>query len=83
MSKDVIILNDRGEKLMGISEKEEYENYKHALKKSMVNDLENKIKIMEILYNIKNKKLYRIDGHVSFKAFIEGFLIARTKLFYI
>ncbi|WNZ73110.1 chromosome replication/partitioning protein [Borreliella garinii] len=81
MSKDVIILNDRGEKLMGISEKEEYENYKHALKKSMVNDFENKIEIMEILYNIKNKKLYCIDGHVSFKAFIEEFLIARIQAY--
>lgn len=81
MSKDVIILNDRGEKLIGISEKEEYENYKHALKKSMVNDFENKIKIMEILYNIKNKKLYCIDGHVSFKAFIEEFLIARIQAY--
>ncbi len=68
---------------MGISDKEEYKNYKHALKKSMVNDLENKIKIMEILYNIKNKKLYCIDGHVSFKAFIEEFLIVRTQAFYI
>ncbi|ACL34610.1 conserved hypothetical protein (plasmid) [Borreliella garinii PBr] len=26
----------------------------------MVNDLENKIKIMKILYNIKNKKLYLV-----------------------
>lgn len=47
----------------------------------MVNDLENKIKIMEILYNIKNKKLYRIDGHVSSRSFIEEFLMARTSLF--
>lgn len=62
MSKDVIILNDRGEKLMGISEKEEYENYKHALKKSMVNDFENKIKIMEILYNIKTKNFIVLTG---------------------
>ncbi|SCW42853.1 Putative plasmid partition protein [Borreliella japonica] len=81
MSKDLIILNDREEGLMGISEEEEYENYKHALKKSMVNDIENKIKIMEILYNIKSKKLYRIDGHVSFKSFIEEFLIARTQAY--
>lgn len=81
VSKDLIILNDREEGLMGISEEEEYENYKHALKKSMVNDIENKIKIMEILYNIKSKKLYRIDGHVSFKSFIEEFLIARTQAY--
>ncbi|WP_338390764.1 chromosome replication/partitioning protein (plasmid) [Borreliella spielmanii] len=40
-----------------------------------------KIKIMEILYSIKNKKLYRIDGHVSFKSFIEEFLIARTQAY--
>ncbi|WP_328700151.1 chromosome replication/partitioning protein [Borreliella bavariensis] len=40
-----------------------------------------KIKIMEILYNIKNKKLYLIDGHVSFKSFIEEFLIARTQAY--
>ncbi|WP_210379191.1 chromosome replication/partitioning protein, partial [Borreliella garinii] len=81
MAKDLIILNDREEGLMGISEEEEYENYKHALKKSMVNDIENKIKIMEILYKIKSKKLYRIDGHVSFKSFIEEFLIARTQAY--
>ncbi len=81
VSKDLIILNDREEGLMGVSEEEEYENYKHALKKSMVNDIENKIKIMEILYNIKSKKLYRIDGHVSFKSFIEEFLIARTQAY--
>ncbi len=81
VSKDLIILNDREEGLMGISEEEKYENYKHALKKSMVNDIENKIKIMEILYNIKSKKLYRIDGHVSFKSFIEEFLIARTQAY--
>lgn len=58
---------------MGIFEKEEYENYKHALKKSMVNDLENKIKIMELLYNIKNKKLYCIDGHVSSRLLLKNF----------
>ncbi len=67
--------------MIGIPEKEEYEHYKHALKKSMFNDLENKIKIMELLYNIKSKKLYRIDGHVSFKSFIEEFLIARTQAY--
>ncbi|WP_327786017.1 chromosome replication/partitioning protein [Borreliella valaisiana] len=39
------------------------------------------MKIMELLYNIKNKKLYCIDGHVSFKAFIEEFLIARTQAY--
>lgn len=81
MSKDLIILNDSEEELMGIPEKEEYENDKHALKKSMVNDLENKIKIMEILYNIKNKKLYLIDGYVSFRSFIEEFLMARTQAY--
>ncbi|WP_215536639.1 chromosome replication/partitioning protein [Borreliella bavariensis] len=81
MSKDLIILNDREEELIGIPEKEEYEHYKHALKKSIFNDLENKIKIMELLYNIKGKKLYRIDGHVSFKSFIEEFLIARTQAY--
>ncbi len=81
VAKDLIILNDREEGLMGISEEEEYENYKHALKKSMVNDIENKIKIMEILYKIKSKKLYRIDGHISFKSFIEEFLIARTQAY--
>ncbi|UPA12556.1 chromosome replication/partitioning protein [Borrelia venezuelensis] len=81
MLKDVIVLNDREEGLMPISKEEEYENYKHALKKSMVNDIENKIQIMEILYNIKNKKLYLIDGYENFNSFIKGFLIAKTQAY--
>ncbi|UPA17508.1 chromosome replication/partitioning protein (plasmid) [Borrelia coriaceae] len=81
MLKNTIVLNDREEGLMDISEEEEYENYKHALKKSMVNDIENKIQIMEILYNIKDKKLYRIDGYESFNSFIKGFLIAKTQAY--
>ncbi|WP_420043035.1 chromosome replication/partitioning protein [Borrelia miyamotoi] len=36
---------------------------------------------MEILYNIKNKKLYRIDGYESFNSFIKGFLIAKTQVY--
>ncbi|WP_420043036.1 hypothetical protein [Borrelia miyamotoi] len=34
MSKDMVILNDREEGLMSVSQEEEYENYKHALKKA-------------------------------------------------
>lgn len=58
---------------MGISEKEEYENYKHVLKKSMVNDLENKIKIMELLYNIKKQKTLSYWRACKFQGFIEEF----------
>lgn len=81
MSRDMVILNDREEGLMEISEEEEYENYKHALRKGVVNDIENKIQIMEILYNIKIKKLYLIDGYKSFNSFIQGFLIAKTQAY--
>ncbi|MCD2332786.1 chromosome replication/partitioning protein [Borreliella americana] len=81
MPKDLIILNNREEGLIGVSEEEEYENYKHSLRKSMLNDIENKIKIMEILHNIKTKKLYRIDGYVSFDMFIKKFLISKTQAY--
>lgn len=66
---------------MSLSQEEEYENYKLALRKSMINDVENKIQIMEILYNIKTKNLYLIDGYKSFEAFISKFLIKKTQAY--
>ncbi|AFI32245.1 chromosome replication/partitioning protein [Borrelia crocidurae] len=81
MSKNMIVLNDREKGLMNLSQEEEYENYKLALKKSMINDIENKIQIMEILYNIKTKNLYLIDGYKSFETFINKFLIKKTQAY--
>ncbi|WP_024653611.1 chromosome replication/partitioning protein [Borrelia persica] len=81
MSQYVVVLNDREEGLMDISEEEEYENCKHSLRKSMVNDIENKIQIMEILYNVRKKKLYRFDHHATFDAFIKAFGIGKTQAY--
>ncbi|ANA44030.1 PF-49-type protein (plasmid) [Borrelia hermsii HS1] len=81
VSKNMIVLNDREKGLMSISQEEEYENYKFALRKSIINDIENKIQIMEILYNIKTKNLYLIDGYKSFEAFINKFLIKKTQAY--
>ncbi|QFP42627.1 chromosome replication/partitioning protein (plasmid) [Borrelia miyamotoi] len=81
MSKSIIVLNDREKSLVNISQEEEYENYKLALRKSMINDIENKIQIMKILYNIKVKSLYLIDGYKSFETFINKFLIKKTQAY--
>ncbi|AHH11784.1 chromosome replication/partitioning protein (plasmid) [Borrelia coriaceae] len=84
--KKEIILNDRnvgfGESSSNIkNDEKEYQNYKDRLKKITVNEINNKIEIMEILYNIREKKLYRIDGYRRFVDFLSQFVIGRSQAF--
>nr|ABP88166.1 PF-49-like protein [Borrelia lonestari] len=89
MSKKIkkeIILNDRIDgfdqcSLDNENAEAEYESYKNQLRRIIVNEINNKIEIMEILYNIRAKKLYRIDGYKRFVDFLEKFVIARSQAF--
>ncbi|XOU12934.1 chromosome replication/partitioning protein (plasmid) [Borreliella americana] len=59
----------------------EYESYKNQLRRITSNDINNKIELMEILYKIRIKKLYELDGYKKFEDFLKKFVIARTQAF--
>ncbi|AHH11539.1 chromosome replication/partitioning protein (plasmid) [Borrelia coriaceae] len=59
----------------------EYESYKNQIRRITVNDISNKIELMKILYTIRMKKLYRLDGYKRFEDFLEKFVIARSQAF--
>ncbi|UPA18415.1 chromosome replication/partitioning protein [Borrelia puertoricensis] len=85
-NKKEIILNDRSVgldhfPLNSENAESEYESYKNRLRRITVSEINNKIEIMEILYNIRDKKLYRIDGYKRFVDFLSEFVIARSQAF--
>ncbi|UPA11478.1 chromosome replication/partitioning protein (plasmid) [Borrelia parkeri] len=59
----------------------EYESYKNQIRRITVSDIGNKIELMEILYKIRMKKLYQLDGYKKFEDFLEKFVIARSQAF--
>ncbi|WP_418906253.1 chromosome replication/partitioning protein (plasmid) [Borreliella tanukii] len=63
---------------------EELRNYnelKEQLKLNLKSDINNKIQRMKILYEIKQKELYKYDGFKSFKQFIKSYVIARSQAY--
>ncbi len=63
---------------------EELRNYnklKEQLKLNLKSDINNKIQRMKILYEIKQKELYKYDGFKSFKQFIKSYIIARSQAY--
>ncbi|UPA15680.1 chromosome replication/partitioning protein [Borrelia turicatae] len=81
MQNKNIILNDREQNLSTKDNKIKYEAYKNQLRAILLNEIEDRIKIMKILYEIKENKLYKIDGYINFNSFLEDFVIARTQAF--
>lgn len=77
-----ILLNNRIEDVQEFENEElEYKSYKDQLRRITVDDVENKIKTMKILYKIREKKLYLIDGYKKFEDFLSEFIISRSQAF--
>uniref|UniRef100_UPI003B218010 chromosome replication/partitioning protein n=1 Tax=Borreliella tanukii TaxID=56146 RepID=UPI003B218010 len=58
-----------------------YNELKEQLKLNLKSDINNKIQRMKILYEIKQKELYKYDGFKSFKQFIKSYVIARSQAY--
>ncbi|WP_151073935.1 chromosome replication/partitioning protein [Borreliella turdi] len=81
--KRVEILTDE-ELSLENNQDEELKNYnelKEQLKLNLKSDINNKIQRMKILYEIKQKELYKYDGFKSFKQFIESYIIAKSQAY--
>ncbi|OJH14190.1 permease (plasmid) [Borreliella bissettiae] len=77
-----MLLNNRiGDVQKFENEELEYKSYKDQLRRITVDDIENKIKTMKILYKIREKKLYLIDGYKKFEDFLSEFIISRSQAF--
>ncbi|SCW41799.1 Putative plasmid partition protein [Borreliella japonica] len=59
----------------------EYESYKNQIRRITISEVNNKIELMEILYKIRTKKLYQLDGYKKFEDFLKKFIIGRTQAF--
>ncbi|APS99307.1 chromosome partitioning protein (plasmid) [Borreliella mayonii] len=89
-NKKEMILNDRFEDFIDKSQdlnnnQDEnliiYKDLKDQLKLNLKDDIDNKIQRMKILYEIKQKELYKYDGFKSFEQFIKSFIIAKTQAY--
>ncbi|QFI15082.1 chromosome replication/partitioning protein (plasmid) [Borrelia sp. CA_690] len=89
-NKKEMILNDRFEDFIDKSQnlnnnRDEnliiYNDLKDQLKLNLKDDIDNKIQRMKILYEIKQKELYKYDGFKSFEQFIKSFIIAKTQAY--
>ncbi|MGF7102138.1 chromosome replication/partitioning protein [Borreliella kurtenbachii] len=89
-NKKEIILNDRFEdfidKSQNLSDNQDknliiYNDLKDQLRLNLKDDIDNKIQRMKILYEIKQKELYKYDGFKSFEQFIKSFIIAKTQAY--
>ncbi|WP_418885530.1 chromosome replication/partitioning protein [Borreliella tanukii] len=88
-NKKEMILNDRFEdfidKSQNLNSQDEnliiYNDLKDQLKLNLKDDIDNKIQRMKILYEIKQKELYKYDGFKSFEQFIKSFIIAKTQAY--
>ncbi|WP_210376661.1 chromosome replication/partitioning protein [Borreliella valaisiana] len=85
-----MILNDRFEDFIDKSQnlnnsQDEnliiYNDLKDQLRLNLKDDIDNKIQRMKILYEIKQKELYKYDGFKSFEQFIKSFIIAKTQAY--
>ncbi|ACN52811.1 MULTISPECIES: chromosome replication/partitioning protein [Borreliella] len=88
-NKKEMILNDRFEdfidKSQNLNSQDEnliiYNDLKDQLRLNLKDDIDNKIQRMKILYEIKQKELYKYDGFKSFEQFIKSFIIAKTQAY--
>ncbi|MCD2382035.1 chromosome replication/partitioning protein [Borreliella americana] len=89
-NKKQMILNDRFEdfidKSQNLSNNQDenliiYNGLKDQLRLNLKDDIDNKIQRMKILYEIKQKELYKYDGFKSFEQFIKSFIIAKTQAY--
>ncbi|WP_418906366.1 chromosome replication/partitioning protein (plasmid) [Borreliella tanukii] len=77
-----ILLNNRTDSIKEFENNElEYKSYKEQLRRITIDDIDNKIKTMKILYKIREKKLYLIDGYKKFEDFLSEFIISRSQAF--
>ncbi|WP_210376683.1 chromosome replication/partitioning protein [Borreliella valaisiana] len=77
-----ILLNNRTDSIKEFENDElEYKSYKDQLRRITIDDIDNKIKTMKILYKIREKKLYLIDGYKKFEDFLSEFIISRSQAF--
>ncbi|AAC66086.1 chromosome replication/partitioning protein [Borreliella burgdorferi] len=58
-----------------------YNNLKEQLKYNLKDDINNKIQRMKILYEIKQKELYKYDGFARFNDFIKSFEVAKSQAY--
>ncbi|MCD2418416.1 chromosome replication/partitioning protein [Borreliella burgdorferi] len=69
---------------LGNNQDKELRNYnelKEQLKLNLKSDINNKIQRMKILYEIKQKELYKYDDFTSFKQFIKSYVIAKSQAY--
>ncbi|MCD2332813.1 chromosome replication/partitioning protein [Borreliella americana] len=71
-----ISLNDDQDKELA-----NYNNLKEQLKYNLKDDINNKIQRMKILYEIKQKELYKYDGFARFNDFIKSFEVAKSQAY--
>lgn len=77
------ILSDE-ELISNNSEDRELINYnelKEQLRFNLVSDVNNKIQRMKILYEIKQKNLYKYDNFSSFEQFLKSYVIAKSQAY--
>ncbi|WP_418905321.1 chromosome replication/partitioning protein (plasmid) [Borreliella turdi] len=74
--KEEINLNENQDKELA-----NYNNLKEQLKYNLKDDINNKIQRMKILYEIKQKELYKYDGFVRFSDFIKSFEVAKSQAY--
>ncbi len=89
-NKKEMILNDRFEDFIDKSQnlnnnQDEnliiYKDLKDQLKLNLKDDIDNKIQRMKILYEIKQKELYKYDGFARFNDFIKSFEVAKSQAY--
>lgn len=69
---------------LGNNQDKELRNYnelKEQLKLNLKSDINNKIQRMKILYEIKQKELYKYDGFARFNDFIKSFEVAKSQAY--
>ncbi|OJH14566.1 chromosome partitioning protein, partial (plasmid) [Borreliella bissettiae] len=58
-----------------------YNELKEQLKFNLASDVNNKIQRMKILYEIKQKSLYKYDNFSSFEQFLKSYVIAKSQAY--
>ncbi|WP_420025540.1 chromosome replication/partitioning protein [Borreliella valaisiana] len=74
-NEETSLNDDKNEEL------ENYNNLKEQLKYNLKDDINNKIQRMKILYEIKQKELYKYDGFARFNDFIKTFEVAKSQAY--
>lgn len=74
-NEEINLKNDQDKELLN------YNNLKEQLKYNLKDDINNKIQRMKILYEIKQKELYKYDGFIHFNDFIKSFEVAKSQAY--